>query len=168
MIKDVTKQDLVNMYKQHPATNAFEKRRMQFYFDMYDNPLVDAKYLVYTDGGEYVGECVLVFKDERKHFEFEYEKDILAKSGTCLIKNLYIAENKQGKGYFSKFLDEIKGLAKAKNCIHLTMAVATDNKKAVDIYKHLNAKVFDEKQYQDVGSMLFMQIEVDKEKEKTK
>ena len=56
----------------------------------------------------------------------------------------------------------------AKNCIHLTMAVATDNKKAVDIYKHLNAKVFDEKQYQDVGSMLFMQIEVDKEKEKTK
>ena len=29
MIKDVTKQDLVNMYKQHPATNAFEKRSTQ-------------------------------------------------------------------------------------------------------------------------------------------
>ena len=44
-IKVISKKDLINYYKKHPAGSSFEKSRENFYLDMYDNPLIDALYL---------------------------------------------------------------------------------------------------------------------------
>ena len=86
MLKIVSKNELIDFYKKYPPNNNFEKRRADLYLDMYDNPLVDALYIYYMENNEYIGECVLVFKDERKTYEFEYEKDLVNKKDTCLIK----------------------------------------------------------------------------------
>jgi len=162
MVKIITKKDFMDYYKKQPARSSFEKRRANFYLDMYDNPLVDALYLHYIDNNEFIGECVLIFKDERSCYEFEYEKDILKKKSACLIKNLRIIENKQGLGYFSKFLNEIKQIAKTKNCKYLTFSVNKDNSHALAVYKHLKAHKFGEEHvYKDSGPMIFMQINIE-------
>jgi len=159
MIKIVSKNELIDFYKKYPTDNSFEKRRQELYLDMYDNPLVDALYIYYMDEDEYIGECVLIFRDERKICEFEYEKDLVNKKDACLIKNLWIRDDKRGVGYFTKFLNEIKILAKKKNCRFLNSSVSKDNIHAIDVYKHFNAYEFDKEHfYDDVGKMLFMQI----------
>lgn len=161
MIKIVSKNELIDFYKKYPANSSFEKRRKEFYIDMYDNPLVDALYLYYMDGDEYIGECVLVFRDNRKTFEFEYERDLINKLDSCLIKNLWIREDKRGMGYFTKFLNEIKILAKNKRCKYLKFSVSKENTHALEVYKHLNAYTIGKEHfYNDVGQMIFMQIDL--------
>lgn len=161
MIKIVSKNELVDFYKKCPANESFEKRRREFYLDMYDNPLVDALFIYYMNEDEYIGECVLVFKDERKTFEFEYEKDLVNKMDACLIKNLWIRDDRRGMGYFTKFLNEIKTLAKEKKCKYLNFSVSKDNTHALEVYKHLNAyEIGQERSYSDTGKIVFMQIKL--------
>lgn len=162
MIKFVSKNELIDYYKQCPQNNDFEKRRADLYLNMYDNPLVDALYLYYMDKDEYIGECILIFKDNRKTFEFEYENDLVNKPYTCLLKNLYIRDDKCGMGYFTKFLNEIKIIAKNKKCKYLTFSVSKDNTHALKVYKHLNAyQVGKEHFYNDIGQTIFMQIDIE-------
>ena len=161
MIKIVSKKNLMQFYKRNIPDNVFEKRRAEFYLNMFDNPLVDALYIYFMDKDEYIGECVLVFRDEREIYEFEYEKDILGNNDSCLIKNLWIRNNMRGKGYFTKFLNEIKTLAYKKGCRCLVFSVAKNNTHAIDIYSHLKAYRFcEEREYSDVGQMLFMKIDL--------
>ena len=158
MIKIVSYNELLKEFESYPPTSQFEKKRYSLTLDMFNNPLVDALYLNYYEDDCFIGECVLVFFDRRDDFEFEYEKDILNRNKTCLLKNLWIMEKHRGKGMFTKFFSEIKTLVKQKGYDKIIFAVADNNAHAIEVYKHLNCKETGEKYfYNDVGNMTFME-----------
>lgn len=159
MIHILTEEDYKNQLINTPPQTPFSKRRAKFYLDMFNNPLVDAKLLhFYNNQGKFIGECVLVFKDERTENEFLYEKHILNRFNACLIKNLFIEKQFQNQGYFTDFLKNIEQLCLKNNIKNLLLAVQTKNQHALDVYTHLGFSPTGERfTYSDIGEAIFMQ-----------
>ena len=141
MLKIVSKQEYIDFCKKHPPMQEWEKRRFKLYYDMFDNPLVDANYVYFLDNqSNYLGECVLCFKDKREETEFEYEKLLRNRQNCCLLKNLWIEEGHRGKGLFSVMLKQIEQLVLKHNCNKIVLSVDKQNVHAREVYEHLGFK----------------------------
>ena len=155
-IFEVDKENLEKVYANNEDTSEFALRRIKFDLSMFDNSLVDMKYLWVMDKKEYAGQGIIVFKDTRSETEFEYEKELLNLPNCALIKNCYIEEPFRGRGYFSILFDYMVKLAKAKGIKRLCLSVTKENEVAQKIYLHLGFIIFGERIYNDIGHTLLM------------
>ncbi|MGN1227866.1 MAG: GNAT family N-acetyltransferase [Christensenellales bacterium] len=138
MITKITKADLEKAYSNNTDTSEFVLKRIKFDLDMFDNDKVEMNYYtIFDDCNNYVGQGVLVFRDDRDLREFEYEEKVLNRPNHCLIKNVYIEECFRGKGYFSKLITQMEIDAKSKGFKNFILSVTDDNKLAQHIYEHL-------------------------------
>ena len=155
-IFEVDKKDLEKVYANNEDTSEFALRRIKFDLSLFDDNLVDMKYLWIMDNGNYAGQGIIVFKDLRADTEFEYEKDLLNIKNCALIKNCYIEEGYRGSGCFSQLFKYMTSLAIKKGYNKLCLSVTKDNEKARKIYEHYGFKVCGEHKYNDIGETFLM------------
>ncbi len=154
MIVEITKKDLQNYYDSIPETIRSDmQKHIAYDLDMFDNPLVDMKYFfIYNDNDKFVGAGILVFKDFRQEKEFEYEKMLLNKEKTALIKNCFVNSKYRGNGYFSQLMHAMENSVKDKGYKNITLSTRKTNVMAQNIYKHLGYEKLDtEYNYPDTG-----------------
>lgn len=141
MIKSIDLKELENRYANIDKLDELAVRRTKFDLGLMDKEKVDAEFLyILNDLEKYVGEGVIVFSDARTETEFEYEKALLARPNSALIKNVYILNEFRGQGYFREFMQYITNLAKNKNIAELCLVVDIKNDIAKKVYEHYGFK----------------------------
>ena len=112
-------------------------KHLTFEIGLFNRKSVEMDYLCLLKNNVEIGNGILVYKDKRKHFEFCYEKQLLANPNSCLLKNCYIDRRFRGLGYFRLMLSSFESKAIKHNKSKIILAVNKNNLNSISIFRHL-------------------------------